>query len=261
MSQKTPAVRVFGFTDIHWSERDERALEIAKAAQRQFKPDITVIGGDLLNCTAFSRHPKRILDEDDTYDYTTGELDPAAKFLDEVQANTERETVMLAGNHDEWFERWIRNTEGGLAFRSQLPSRYFPKGRENFKYISFSPRQDNRNCYYKLKNDVIVTHGWCAPKYAAQHHLDKARDVSVIFHHTHRFDHRAGTLFRDKRVIEAFSAGCLCKQVPMYAHNGAPTDWVLGFWVAFIGKRSWTGYPIPIKRYEAVLPDGTQIKG
>jgi len=255
---KHNARRVFGYTDIHWSDRDEHALAIAQHAQGIFAPDVTVLGGDLLNCTAFSRHPKRKLDHDEGYDYLESELKPANRFLDEVQRWTRDETVLLEGNHDEWFERWIRNTEGAMGLQSLLPSRYLCQ-RDAFRYVSFSPGRDKRQCNYQLAPFLVATHGWCAPKYAAQHHLDRAKDISVIFHHTHRFDDRAVPLFRGG-PIRATSAGCLCKRIPMYAHNGSPTDWTHGFWVAFVGRQSFTVYPVLIANGSAVLPDGTEVR-
>lgn len=258
------AIRVFGYTDIHWSDRDEQAMAVAMAAQRRFRPDITVIGGDLLNCDSFKRHARRKIDEDHEYDYINSELKPARRFLDAVQKHTTQRLIMLEGNHDAWFERWIVNTDGAHGLRSLLPRRFLScnaKGdkRKCWTYVSFGPEKPERECAYRLRHDLIVTHGWCAPKYAARHHLDRARDISVIFHHTHRFDRCVVPLFRGG-IIEAFSAGCLCKRKPMYAHNGAPTDWVHGFWVAFLGKQSYTAYPVTIKKGSAVLPDGTEVK-
>ena len=252
------ATRVFGYTDIHWSDRDERALAVAEAAQRAFKPDRTIIGGDLCNCGPFSRHPKRTFDEDAQYDLVETELAPASKFIDRVQAHTVQDTVFLVGNHDEWLEQWLMSL-GNRGLRSLVPARYFAKDRKAFSVVPFNPRDRVRSGHVRLRPDLIVVHGWATPKYAAQRHLELAKNVSVIFHHTHRWDHRAGQPFRGPS-IEAFSAGCLCKRKPIYAHGGSPSDWVHGFWVAYIGRRSYTAYPVKITGAGTVLPDGREVR-
>ena len=255
----TKATRVFGFTDIHWSDRDKRALAVAEAAHRAFKPDITVIGGDLHNCGPFSRFAKQKIAEDEGYDLLTTELEPVAAFLDRIQAATTQQTIVLEGNHDEWIERWICSSPKGSAFRSMIPGTYHTKGRKNFKWIPYTKVKGDRKSCWRMRSDWIVVHGWIANKYAAQHHLNYAKNMNVIFHHTHRADHSWTTLWSGKS-IEAFSAGCLCKFIPIYAHNGSPTDWVHGFWVAYVGRKSATAYPVIIHGSSAVLPDGSEVR-
>ena len=60
--------------------------------------------------------------------------------------------------------------------------------------------------------------------------------------------------------VEAMNAGCLCKKSPLYRHDGSPTQWAHGFWIAFIGRRSFTIYPILINKGRAVMPDGKEIR-
>lgn len=256
MSKKT--TRVFGFPDIHWSDRDPGALAVAQAAHRAFRPDRTILMGDLLNCGPFSRHPKHKIDEDDQYDLLESELKPAAKFLDQVQRYTNQDTVVLEGNHDEWIERWIMRTAGGRGLQSLRPSVFLSRGRERFRFIPYSRLSGARLGGVRLGNRLLAIHGWAATKYAAKRHLDLAKPYSIIFGHTHRFDYRVESM-ADGNVVEAMSAGCLCKRIPIYAHNGCPTEWTHGFWVAYLGHRSFSLYPVPIKRGCAVLPDGKEI--
>jgi 3',5'-cyclic AMP phosphodiesterase CpdA len=253
------AKRVFGFTDIHWSDHDQTALAVAEKAQRHFKPHTTVIGGDLLNCGPFSRHPKIKLDEDAEYDLETSEIKPANRFLDRVQKHTRSTTYLIEGNHDAWIERWLASLHlGRKTLQCLLPSKALSANRRNFRYVPNTEINGQRSGYVKLHRDLIAVHGWCANKYAAQTHIDRARDKSVIFHHTHRIDYRVLPLF-DGRPVIGMSAGCLCKRQPIYAHGGCPSDWIHGFWVAYVGRHSFTCYPVPILRGKAVLPDGTEI--
>lgn len=252
------ATRVFGYTDIHWSDRDPKALALAEAAQRAFKPDRVVVGGDLLNAGPFARHPRTKLLQDAEYDLVDGELKPARAFLDCAQkCSTQKRLDFIEGNHDEWIERWIVRTDAGHALKSLMPSKYFAA--TNRTYIPFTGIIGDRRNSLKLHPNLIVVHGWATPKYAAERHLVLAKPVSIIYHHAHRAEYRAGTLYGGE-VVEALCAGCLCKRQPIYAHGGAPSEWVHGVWVAYIGVKSFTMYPIVFSnKYSCVLPDGSEI--
>jgi len=256
----TGATKVFGYTDIHWGDRDERALAVAQHAQEVFQPDITIIGGDLLNMAPFARHRIRTIDEARRkieYDYPKDELYPANKFLDFVQKNTAKQTVFLEGNHDAWLESWIVDTPGASAFRSLRPRLALGAGRENFTYVNYNREKEDRKCFYHLRDDIWAVHGWTVQKHAAWKTLEIARDVSVIYNHTHRPDQRWGRLSGGK-LITSFSAGCLCRLDATYL-TGGYKEWAHGFWVAYIGRVGWMPYIITIDQGKAVLPDGTEV--
>lgn len=250
------AKRVFGYPDIHWRFRDERALAVAMAAQEMFKPDIVVIGGDLMDCTIFSRHEPKKVREVSVDDWVKDELEPSCRFLDRVQEHT-GETVMLLGNHEYNIERWaIRESRCGPAIYNLIsPKVRLSEGRKNFKIVEWS---DDCDCYYQLNSRLIAVHGWSVAKHAAARHLEKSLSKSVIFNHTHRKQVFARRDPYSGKIIEGMSAGCLCKLSPSYMTS--PTDWVNGFWVAFVGKSSYTWYPVTIENGRAVMPDGEEIK-
>ena len=104
-----------------------------------------------------------------------------------------------------------------------------------------------------------MVHGWCANKYAAQRHLDLAKPYSIIYHHTHRAEMRFATM-ADGKLCQAMCAGCLCRKQPKYATNGQPSEWTHGFWVAYLGHKSFTMYPVTIVKGCAVMPDGKEIR-
>lgn len=254
------ATRVFGYTDIHFPDHDPVALAVAEKAQRSFAPDITVIGGDLLNCTPFTRFADRKMTK--PYNFDEQELVPANKFLDRVQAHTKQQTVFLEGNHDEWLERWCSNSGKAAASLHDMVSvkRHLSAGRTNFRYIPYTVESGRRQGVLHLHSRLSVVHGWTACKHAASKHLDLARSRSIIYHHTHRIQSHVARDPWSGRVIEAFSAGCLCKLQPLYAHGGSPTEWAHGFWIAYIGKSSYTAYTVKIERGICILPDGTEIR-
>ena len=247
--------KVFFFPDIHWSERDPAALDVALAAWREFRPDHTVIGGDLLNVGALSHHPGIRLDEDDNYDYVESDLKPARDFL--LGLTRKSPVTLLEGNHDDRLERWIMRTDGGMAFKSLLPSKYLGSV-AGVRYLQFSG-DDWRKQHLRLSPRLAVVHGWTAGKAALDRHLDSAKPISVVFFHTHRLAMKVNHLY-DGTTQTAVNGGCLCKLQPIYAHNGSPQDWSHGFVQGYVSRKDHHLYPVAITPdYTAVLPSGKEL--
>lgn len=259
---KRRATRVLGFGDVHWSDREPAALAVLERAAAHFKPDVIVDGGDLLNCDAFAHHPMHVLADDDGYDYAERELYPAYAWSKKMEGFAADRMIQLAGNHDEWLERWMANgTRAHKAFQSLRPSVYMRKNRgPRHMYIPYSKQFGDRKSRVNLSPELIVVHGWVANKYAAERHRQLAKPYSVIFHHTHRAETAGPAPMFDGRHTQAMNAGCLCRLQPKYNH-GSPTEWVHGFWVAYLGHRSFTLYPIVIRPdFSCVLPDGKELR-
>lgn len=249
--------KVFFFPDIHWSERDERALSVALQAWYKFHPDHTVVGGDLLNVGPLSRHARIRLDEDPGYDYVESDLKPARDFL--VGLTRQSKVTLLEGNHDDRLERWMLRTEGGGSFKSLLPSRYL--GRlPGVTYLQFSG--DNwRKQHLRLSPRLAVVHGWTAGKAALDRHLEWAKPISIVFFHTHRLAQKSIRLY-DGSAQTAVNGGCLCKLQPVYAHNGSPQDWSHGFVQGYISKKNHHLFPVEITpNYTTVTPEGRLFSG
>lgn len=255
------ATRVLWFGDVHWSDRDERAVALVEKAARVFRPDIIVDMGDLLNCDAFSRHPKQHLDDDAEYDYVEAELSPAKAWSVRMESLAGKRYVQMAGNHDAWFSRWLAAVDDGRrAFRSLDPQAYMSAGRsKKFSYVPYCKQHGDRKGTFKIEPGVLFVHGWAAPKHAAERHLQLGSPYSVIYAHTHRAETRSKIMY-DGKYVMAMNAGCLCKQQPKYAHGGSPSEWTQGFGVLYAGSKSFTAYPIAIHGSSVVLPDGREIK-
>lgn len=253
-------MKVFGYTDIHWRIRNEKALEVAMKAQAEFRPDVTVIGGDLLDCEPFTRWPPN-RPEDPIVDWVTTELRPASSFLDKVQSRTKHCTVMLEGNHDAWVERWAANSKTGKSVYSAVsPRMNLCQGRSKFRYVRWKTDGNALSSYFPLGGGTMAVHGWTQCKHAAAEHARLAKCRSVIFHHTHRMQMEVWRNPWTGEPLTAVSAGCLCNLQPVYAHGGSPTDWVHGFWVAYISKAGSAIYPVQIVKGKAVLPEGKEIR-
>ncbi len=255
------AVRWFGYPDIHIPDWDEEAVAVAEAAQREFQPDCVIVGNDLLNCTPFSRWGNKTIEDAKMADFKETELDPANDFLDRVQKHT-KFTYFQEGNHDAWLERWTANNgQASMALHSLTSIKSnLSRGRENFLYVRQVSDKNDRNSSIILHPKLICVHGWSCCKHAAAKHRELSPMQSVIFNHTHRRQSDTLTYPSADMPTEALSAGCLCKRIPMYGHNGSPTGWTHGFWVAYCGKDSFTVYTVPINKGRAILPNGKEVK-
>lgn len=258
---KDKTTRVFGYTDIHWASRSEAALKLARRAQAAFKPHKVVFGGDLLNAGPFARHPKISTDQDADYDLLETELNPIKRFIEGVETDTiNKEIDIVMGNHDDWIERFCCRSGIGKALRSMRPSNYLTTGLKKVRVLPYGRLDHDRTAFLRLHPRLIVVHGWAENKFAADTHLQLAKPFSIIYHHTHRADQRMGTM-ADGKLVQAMCAGCLCKKQPIYAHGGKPTEWVHGFWVAYLGSKTFTMYSVPIwENHTCVLPDGQEIR-
>ncbi len=257
----TNAVRWFGYPDIHFPDQDPEALAVAEAAQREFKPDNVIIGGDMLNCSPFARHPKQKMRDGAIVDFKATELDVGNAFLDRVQEHT-KYTHFLEGNHDAWLERWTVGVgHAAMALHSLISIQVnLSQNRKDFKYIPQIAFKTDRTTFVELHPKLICVHGWCATKYAAARHRELNPFQSIIFNHTHRRQEDTLTYRVAEMPSVAMSAGCLCNRTPMYQHTGCETGWTHGFWVAYVGRESFTVYSVLINKGRAILPNGKEVR-
>lgn len=240
--------RVFGFPDIHWAVRDIRALRIAIAACVRFRPDTVVVGGDLLDADSFGSFAQTSVRT------RTREIEftPARDFLAWLCVEFPR-VIFTEGNHETRIARALLSCGRGVGTLASAVSAksLLSPGCDNFEWVKFGD-------VAMLSRDLMVTHGWYAGGNSVKKHIEAVRPRSVIFHHTHRLGYMAETRLGG-HTCEALNGGCLCTLSPEYAH-GTPQSWAHGFWVAYIGRRSHTLYPVKIGTHGAVLPDGEEVK-
>ena len=106
---------------------------------------------------------------------------------------------------------------------------------------------------------IIAVHVWSYARHATKQHLKISQGKSVIHGHTHRADASiVQNIWSPGRVLQARSAGCLCKPIPLYG-TGRPVEWVNAFILGYLGRRSDTLYTIPIMDHRCILPDGTEV--
>ncbi len=246
---------MLAFGDVHIPHHNPRAVEVFCRAAERIKPDLIVCLGDLLDCGQFSVHPPTYGVPESDYNE---DLKRANALLDRVQRCCRR-LAMVEGNHEYRLDRWAAATaEGRGAYSLLAPRIQLSKGRSHFSYVPYGSA-DGRYPHYAINSRIIAVHGWSHAKEATRAHLQISQGRTVIHGHTHRADaHMTQNIWSTGRIIEARSAGCLCKPVPLYG-TGRPVEWVNAFIIGYLGRRSDTLYTVPIMHDRCILPDGTEV--
>ena len=144
-------------------------------------------------------------------------------------------------------------TNTALAPAMQLAS-----GRSRFGYVPYGS-VGGTYPHYRANSRIIAVHGWSYARHATKNHLQISQGKSVILGHTHRADASIiQSIWSPGKVIQARSAGCLCKPIPLYG-TGRPVEWVNAFILGYLGRRSDTLYTIPIMDSRCILPDGAEV--
>lgn len=246
--------KFLAFGDAHIPYHNPRAMEVVARAAAQVEPDLIVVLGDMLDCSQFSTHPPTPHMAETDYEQ---DLRFANQFLDRLQGHCGR-LVMVEGNHEYRIDRWAaRTAEGRGAYSMLAPRLQIMRGRKKFTYIPYGSA-DGKYPHYKLNSRIVAVHGWSYAKHATKNHLRMSQGKSVIHGHTHRTDSSMIQNVWGKGVVQAHSAGCLCRPVPLYG-AGTPVEWVNAFVLGYMGRRSDTMYTIPVMEDRCILPDGTEI--
>lgn len=223
------ADRTFAFlTDVHYGfERrhghkvalhDNKALDVAIQFVADYKPDVLILGGDILDCAAISHHNRnkpgkteglRLLsDAEDCRDHFIAPLEDATKGS---------QRVFITGNHEAWLtqaEEELPGLEGlldvsrllGLSDWHVIPQGgYFDLGKLTF-----------------IHGDTLSSGEHCAKNAVINY------ERSVRFGHFH-----TAQLFTKNTPISnqlgktGMAVGCLCRKDPSYG-KGKPNRWVQG---------------------------------
>lgn len=250
------ARKLLAFGDVHFPDHNEESIAVLLRVFAHLKPDIGLSLGDLLNCTGVSDYDPAPDEHDSEYET---DLSLATSFLDRVQKHSSK-LVLIAGNHDYRIERWAAKRRQGKYFRSFVSlRRRLVEGRKSCVYIPYGSAT-GKYPHYKINSRLVAVHGWSYAKNATKNHLSLSQGMSVIHGHTHRADTSIiQNVWKRGAVIQARSAGCLCKQIPMYG-TGRPVEWVNAFILGYLGSHDDTLYTIPIVNGRCILPDGKEIK-
>jgi len=221
---------MLAFGDVHVPHQNVAALEVFCLAAERLRPDMIVCLGDLL----------------------------AGALLDRLQKACDR-LVMVEGNHEYRLDRWAAATaEGRGAYSMLAPRIQLMRGRKRCTYVRYGTTS-GKYPHYAVNSRIIAVHGWSYARHATKNHLQISQGKSVIHGHSHRADTSIiQNIWSPARIIQARSAGCLCKPIPLYG-TGRPVEWINAFILGYLGRRSDTLYTIPIMDGRCILPDGTEV--
>ncbi len=246
---------MLAFGDVHIPHAETQALEVFCKTAEYIQPDLIVCLGDLLDCGQFSTHPPTYGMPETDY---AQDLKKANDLLDRLQKVCRR-LVVVEGNHEYRLDRWAASTaEGRGAYSMLAPRLQLSKGRKNFSYIPYGS-SNGKYPHYRINSRIVAVHGWSYARHATKAHLQISQGKSVIHAHTHRADASLiQNVWNKGGVIQARSAGCLCKPIPLYG-TGRPVEWVNAFILGYLGRRSDSLYTIPIMDDRCILPDGIEV--
>lgn len=269
--------------DMHFPHHDRECLAVLESAARLIRPRRIVFLGDLMDCAAWTRHPKRSFAEASVHKYglevrdAGGAIDRLVAAAGGIGPDAVQEVVIVSGNHEHRVEaRCVELGELGASIWEYVsPEHLLRQGRPWLKWIPYvEPYAQDRlppgqrgggMPHYKIARDLWAIHGWSIARHAAARHLELAKTVSIVHGHTHRQQVATTRLMETGRVVKAWSPGCLSQLQPTW-HHSSPTDWVHGFSVVYATDDAhrragrWSDHTITIDRGRCVLPGGTSVR-
>lgn len=237
MSQ--PYRKFMFLVDTHWGyERrsghkvplhDERAIDVTLQFAGDFKPDVVVLGGDILDCNAISHHERNKPGEKEGLRLIEDAEECAARIIAPIIKLGASEYSYIIGNHCAWLEDMegeVPGLTGMLNVRRlmSLPKSWnvIPQGGDvSLGKLTF------------IHGDT-VTGGEHVAKSAV---VTYERNIRFGHHHTCQIYTKTSPL-SNKLGKTGVAVPCLCKKDPKYG-KGRPNRWVQGF------------------NYGYILPDGT----
>jgi len=111
-SSHVTGLKVAVISDIHYPYHDEKSETLVKMFLSDYKPDLIVLNGDIIDCysvSSFQKDIKKKMDIQEEIDYTR------EKLMQWVDNFSEAKFTYLEGNHENRFARIIKNNAPALA--------------------------------------------------------------------------------------------------------------------------------------------------
>jgi hypothetical protein len=247
--------------DAHIPFHDEAAMSCFLAVGRKLRPQRTVILGDFINGTPFSRHAPRSLRETAKRDFKAFEIDPANAILDQIERFTRGEIAYCFGNHESWVERAAAQSADGMGSVFGLidPAHLLAGHRKRVKVIRYGRDVSLPEYHYEITPNWWAFHEIGHGQHAAATVLRHLPTVSSSFGHVHRVQSVTKRL-HDDRLVTAATCGCLAQTRPEYM-GGKPSGWAHAFEIGYVSNdlTSHTRYTVTIENGRCILPDGSQV--
>lgn len=227
---------ILHLTDQHFPYHDPRAISDSLYAIEILRPDILVLGGDLIDAPGISRF------ERDPRTITTlqSDIDQANNYIDDCLSHVPSgcHTVFTTGNHEDRLPRYMHREAPAAASLRALAIPNLLKLKE--RGITCIPLG---RCF--RIGALSFTHGDLIRKWSGSsaHASIDHEGCNIVMGHSHRlgsFTRKTGN-----RLLRGFESGCLCSTRPHYMQR--TPDWHRGFSVFFLwgpALQSFSWFPV-----------------
>lgn len=238
-------------TDLHYGyERrnghkialhDEKALKVALAFAKEFKPDHVILGGDMLDCGCISHHNHGKPGAVEGLRLLSDAKELQATLIAPLETLGAKTYTFITGNHEAWLTdltEQIPALEEMVDVRSVL---------QLDKKWTIIPQGES----YKLGKLVFI-HG---DQVKGGEHSAKwatvAFESNVRFGHHHTAQMYTKTSAVDTNGHTGIAVPCLCKKNPNYG-GGSPNRWMQGFLWGYVECLNHT-----FNDYVSIIINGT----
>lgn len=225
--------------DIHGQVTSKNEARVSSATRvalnflEDFKPDVTIVLGDLLDLSQLSTYskkkPRQIEGLRLDNDYALGN-----QILNRIDKATKGDRVFFEGNHENRVEKYLDE---------------FPYVGEKLLSVQENLHLEERGWKYLKDGELLkighayFIHGWYYNIYHARKHVAEMGD-NIFYGHTHDVQSFSKPN-PDTMPIISQSLGCLCDLNPAWLRN-KPSRWINAFGVFYFSKDGSFTYYVPI---------------
>lgn len=231
-------------TDLHYGyERkaghkiplhDKRAWNAVLKFAENFKPDIWIMGGDMLDCGVISHHNKHKPGNVEGLRLLADATEGHSTFIAPAEAIA-KELVYIEGNHEDWLNDLIVDMpalDGIVNIEVLLKLNKWKVikqgGAYNLGKLTFMHGDTVKGGEHVAKAAVI----------------NFERNLRFGHHHTFQAFTKNSPL-NYKNAKTGIAVPCLCTKDPKYGES-APNRWMQGFNFGFVGKGGYFNDYVPI---------------
>lgn len=248
-------------TDLHYGyERrgghkvplhDPRAFGAAMGFLQDFKPEVLILGGDVLDCAVVSHHNHGKPGRTEGMRLVADAAECREKVIKPLERLGAKQRVFITGNHEDWLND-LTDDQPGLTGLVDLDTLL---GLDKWKVLP-------QGGYFNLGKLTFI-HG---DQLGGGEHIAKAAVIayerSVRFGHHHTFQVYTKTSSLDTKLGRTgIAVPCLCHRDPGYAGK-RPNRWVQGLnWGHVESDGTYADYVSVITNGRLVGPTGKVYRG
>ena len=230
---------------------DQKAINIALQFMQDFKPDHTILGGDILDCGCISHHNHGKPGAVEGFRLLGDAKELRKVIIDPVEASTKKTLTYIIGNHEDWLTDLVEQIpalEGIVDVKSLL------RLSDRWKIIPCGSA-------HKM-GKLLFVHG---DQIKGGEHVAKwataAYEKNIRFGHHHTFQAYTKTSAIESNGHTGMCIPCLCKKGPRYG-GGSPNRWMQGFSYGYIDTKTgvFADYVVIIVNGRAIV-NGKQYLG